>query len=84
MDGGRSFPIWCRLSRTRAALAYAEEQHAGQQRNVDSTPFITHPIEVALLLFDAGANDDVIAAGVLHDTIEKTSTDAPSFAGGSA
>ena len=77
MAGGRSFPdLVAPLPRTRAALAYAEEQHAGQQRNVDGTPFITHPIEVGLLLFDAGASDDVIAAGVLHDTIEKTSTDA--------
>ncbi len=56
-------------------MAYAEEQHAGQRRKVDGAPFITHPIEVASLLFSAGAADDVIAAGVLHDTIEKTDTD---------
>ena len=35
-------------------------------------PFILHPLEVASLLFDAGAPDHLIAAGVLHDTIEKT------------
>jgi len=58
------------------ALAYAEEQHAGQLRKVDGAPFISHPIEVGALLYDAGAGDDVIAAGLLHDTIEKTSTDA--------
>jgi len=63
------------MPRSREALAYAEEQHAGQLRKADGSPFITHPIEVASLLYDAGAEDDVIAAGLLHDTIEKTDTD---------
>ena len=63
------------MPRTKAALAFAEEQHAGQLRKVDGAPFIAHPIEVASLLYDAGAGDDVIAAGLLHDTLEKTRTD---------
>lgn len=76
MGSGRGFPdLVAALPRSRAALAYAEEQHAGQLRKADGAPFIVHPIEVAVLLYDAGATDDVIAAGVLHDTIEKTSTD---------
>jgi (p)ppGpp synthase/HD superfamily hydrolase len=65
-----------RLPRTRAALAYAEEHHAGQLRKTDGAPFIEHPVEVAELLFRAGAPDHVIAAGVLHDTIEKGGADA--------
>jgi (p)ppGpp synthase/HD superfamily hydrolase len=64
-----------RLPMTRAALAYAEERHAGQRRKEDGAPFIEHPAEVAWLLFSAGAPDHVIAAGVLHDTIEKTGAD---------
>jgi len=77
VTGGRHFPdLIIGLPRTRAALAYAEEQHAGQRRKVDGRPFITHPIEVGLLLLDAGASDHVIAAGVLHDTIEKTGADS--------
>jgi (p)ppGpp synthase/HD superfamily hydrolase len=64
-----------RLPQMRAALAYAEERHAGQRRNSDGAPFIEHPLEVAWLLYRAGAPDHVIAAGVLHDTIEKTDTD---------
>lgn len=59
-----------------AALAYAVEQHAGQRRPSDGAPFVLHPIEVATLLADVGAPDHVVAAGVLHDTIEKTSTEA--------
>ena len=64
-----------RLPQTRAALTYAEERHAGQRRKADGAPVIEHPIEVAWLLYRAGAPDHVIAAGILHDTIEKTDTD---------
>ena len=56
---------------TVAALGYAEELHAGQLRG-DGTPFILHPREVASLLLDAGAPDHLIAAGAVHDVIEKT------------
>jgi hypothetical protein len=65
-----------RLPKTRAALAYAERQHAGQQRKIDGDPFILHPLEVGSLLYYAGAADHVIAAGVLHDTLEKTDATA--------
>jgi HD domain len=60
------------LPKTQAALGYAAELHAGQLRKADGAPFILHPREVASLLYDAGAPDDVIAAGALHDVIEKT------------
>jgi (p)ppGpp synthase/HD superfamily hydrolase len=63
------------LHQTLAALSYAVEQHAGQRRTADGAPFVLHPIEVATLLADVGAPDYVVAAGVLHDTIEKTSTE---------
>ncbi len=49
--------------------------HAGQCRG-DGTPFIAHPLEVAALLDEAGAPDHVIAAGALHDLIEKTDVTA--------
>jgi (p)ppGpp synthase/HD superfamily hydrolase len=61
---------------TKAALAYAEQLHQGQHRSVDGAPFIAHPIEVAMLLYEAGARDEVVAAGALHDTLEKTDTSA--------
>jgi (p)ppGpp synthase/HD superfamily hydrolase len=64
-----------RLPQTRAALVYAEERHAGQRRKADGAPFIEHPFEVAWLLYRAGAPDHVIAAGALHDTLEKTDVD---------
>lgn len=60
------------LPKTRAAVAYAERAHEGQRRRADGAAFIAHPLEVASLLYYAGAPDHLIAAGVLHDTIEKT------------
>src|SRR5947209_7534214 len=64
------------LSRTREAVVYAAQLHAGQLRAEDGAPFIVHPLEVACLLYDAGASDQMIAAGLLHDVIEKTDADA--------
>jgi (p)ppGpp synthase/HD superfamily hydrolase len=60
------------LPKTQVAVEYARRQHEGQQRQVDGQPFILHPLEVGSLLYQAGAPDDVIAAGLLHDTLEKS------------
>jgi (p)ppGpp synthase/HD superfamily hydrolase len=60
------------LPKTRAAVEYARGLHRGQLREVDGAPFIEHPLEVASLLYAAGAPDHLIAAGALHDVIEKT------------
>jgi hypothetical protein len=60
------------LPKTQAALEYARALHAGQSRGADGAPFILHPSEVAALLHDVGAPDHLIAAGALHDVIEKT------------
>jgi (p)ppGpp synthase/HD superfamily hydrolase len=57
-------------------VEYAQRAHAGQRREIDGAPFILHPLEVARLLYEHGAPDHVIAAGVLHDTLEKTDATA--------
>jgi (p)ppGpp synthase/HD superfamily hydrolase len=57
---------------TRDALAFAARRHAGQMRDIEGLPFVTHPIEVACLLHESGYADEVVAAGVLHDVIEDT------------
>jgi hypothetical protein len=59
----------------RAALEWAESLHRGQRRDLDSAPFILHPAEVAAALTVRGYDDDVVAAGLLHDTIEDTDAD---------
>jgi (p)ppGpp synthase/HD superfamily hydrolase len=60
---------------TRDALAFANDRHAGQTRDLDDLPFVTHPVEVACLLHEAGYSDEVVAAGVLHDVLENTTAD---------
>jgi (p)ppGpp synthase/HD superfamily hydrolase len=57
---------------TSQALEFAHERHAGQLRELDDLPFVTHPVEVACLLHEAGYSDEVVAAGVLHDVLEDT------------
>ncbi|HZU60781.1 MAG TPA: HD domain-containing protein [Solirubrobacteraceae bacterium] len=70
-----------RLPVTQKALAYAQRQHAGQRCSFSRAPFIDHPLEVGWLLYRAGASDRVVAAGVLHDTVEKTSSDEADLRG---
>src|SRR3954454_9741632 len=62
---------------TRTALDFAARERAGQTRDIDSIPFVTHPVEVACLLHEAGYSDEVVAAGVLHDVIENTDVERP-------
>ena len=57
---------------TREALAFASSRHEGQTRDLDDAPFVTHPVDVACLLHEAGYSDEVVAAGVLHDVVEDT------------
>lgn len=64
------------LPQTQAAIKYAARMHSGQHR-ADGTPFLLHPFEVASLLYSAGAPDHLIAAGVLHDVIEKADATEP-------
>ncbi len=41
-----------------------------QKRKGRDIPYIVHPLTVALILSCAGASEDVITAGILHDAIE--------------
>lgn len=58
------------------AASFAAERHRDQRRkDVDATPYINHPLEVARILSEAGVDDpDVLMAALLHDTIEDTET----------
>ena len=62
------------------AAAFAAHKHRDQRRKgVAATPYINHPIAVAnVLASEAGVTDPVIlAAALLHDTIEDTETSQP-------
>lgn len=59
------------------ALHFAAFKHRDQRRkDVEASPYINHPIEVAELLARVGGvNDPVTLQGaILHDTIEDTKT----------
>jgi (p)ppGpp synthase/HD superfamily hydrolase len=63
------------LPLARDALGWAEDLHSGQRREVDSAPFVLHPLEVASLLHNTGHSDAVVAAAVLHDAVEDADAD---------
>ncbi|OGG04796.1 hypothetical protein A2Z33_05805 [Candidatus Gottesmanbacteria bacterium RBG_16_52_11] len=52
------------------AIRFAVAVHAGQIRKGTTIPYITHPLTVALILARVTDDPEVIAAGILHDTIE--------------
>ena len=49
---------------------FAKKYHEGQTRQDNTTPYITHPIEVATLLRMDGFNWEMQCAAYLHDAIE--------------
>lgn len=55
------------------AKLFAINAHYGQVRkNEKDKPMIIHPINVANILSEYGFDDNVIAAGYLHDVVEDT------------
>jgi guanosine-3',5'-bis(diphosphate) 3'-pyrophosphohydrolase len=61
------------------AAAFAADKHRMQRRkDADASPYINHPLALAHLLASEGGIDDpvVLAAALLHDTIEDTETSA--------
>lgn len=52
------------------AIDFAVEVHKAQKRKGKDIPYIVHPLVVGLILAKAGAGEDIIIAGILHDTIE--------------
>lgn len=61
------------------AIAFAADKHRNQRRkDADATPYINHPIALANVLKEEGGVTDpvVLAAAILHDTIEDTETTA--------
>ena len=54
------------------AIQLAAIAHRGQKRKGTDIPYITHPFGVGVLLCRAGCPEEVVIAGILHDTIEDT------------
>jgi guanosine-3',5'-bis(diphosphate) 3'-pyrophosphohydrolase len=64
------------------AVAFAARAHRHQLRKDGATPYISHPVRVALIARQVfGVTDPrVLAAAVLHDTVEDTTTDSDDVA----
>lgn len=61
--------------RLNEAIKFAVDCHAGQIRKMANTPYILHPLEVASIIATITTNEDVMIAGVLHDTVEDCNLD---------
>ncbi len=66
------------LEKIKKAYLYAYELHAGQYRQ-SGEAYISHPVQVAVIVAELGLDTDSICAALLHDTVEdcadKTSLD---------
>ncbi|MEH7299677.1 HD domain-containing protein [Neobacillus drentensis] len=54
------------------ALKTAAKVHEKQYRKGTDIPYITHPVAVGMILMKAGYSEELVAAGILHDTVEDT------------
>ncbi|NMA62918.1 MAG: bifunctional (p)ppGpp synthetase/guanosine-3',5'-bis(diphosphate) 3'-pyrophosphohydrolase [Syntrophomonadaceae bacterium] len=55
----------------RRAYAFAEAAHDGQNR-ISGEPYISHPLEVALILSELDLDVATLVAALLHDVVEDT------------
>lgn len=57
------------------AIKFTVRAHKNQVRKTEKDiPYAYHPISVGFILREAGFSEDVVIAGILHDTIEDTET----------
>lgn len=56
------------------ALLFAAHAHSGQTRKNSAVPYILHPAEAASIAATVTDDPEIIAAVLLHDTVEDTDT----------
>lgn len=54
------------------AIYYATKAHKGQKRKVEDMDMIFHPYTVGMNLQRNGCEENIVAAGILHDVVEDT------------
>lgn len=54
------------------AIIFAAKAHSGMYRKGDKTPYILHPMEAAVIAGTMTEDAEIIAAALLHDTVEDT------------
>jgi (p)ppGpp synthase/HD superfamily hydrolase len=67
--------------RLERGIAVALAAHDKQTRKTDGvTPYIVHPVSVAIILSRYTDDEDTIIAGLLHDTLEDTALEEAAIA----
>ena len=56
----------------KKAIEFAKYAHRNQLRKGKNTPYILHPLEVCYIVSLMSDDEELIAAAVLHDTVEDT------------
>lgn len=56
--------------RLQSAFRYAAEKHEGQARKQTSVPYLSHLMAVASLVLEAGGDEEMAIAALLHDVVE--------------
>jgi (p)ppGpp synthase/HD superfamily hydrolase len=56
------------------AIEFAAKAHCNQLRKGTDIPYISHPYAVGIILLQSGCREEVVVAGILHDTIEDAAT----------
>ncbi len=52
------------------AFQFAAKMHAGQARKASTIPYVAHLMGVASLVLEAGGDEDLAIAALLHDVVE--------------
>ena len=64
------------MNKIEKAIIFATKAHAGTCRKGKDKPYILHPIETMETVMRFTEDEDVLAAAVLHDTVEDTAVTA--------
>ena len=56
--------------RFRQAFLFAADKHSGQTRKASTIPYVAHLMGVASLVLEAGGDEDLAIAALLHDVVE--------------
>ncbi len=65
--GAKPPPLGPRLQQ---AFRYAAAKHEGQTRKATAVPYLSHLMAVASLVLEAGGDEDMAVAALLHDVVE--------------
>jgi (p)ppGpp synthase/HD superfamily hydrolase len=56
--------------RFEEALVFAAQKHRGQSRKRTDVPYVAHLLSVSALVLEAGGDEDLAIAALLHDVVE--------------